>query len=131
MINLKLTNIDNVSNRIKNAFDEYEREAFNIFKFYAAEIVKYFILVQTSLPAETRAEFWTNHTYKAAKSFFATAYQSRGKTIGLRMDYDTSLAPYVQYLEFYFGERFAALPSLIDKFYPMIEHDLKVLYGEI
>lgn len=131
MIRLRFTNIDGVGNRIKDTFEEYNREAFNIFKHYAAEIVKYFIRVQTSLPAEMKGEFWTNHTFKAAKSFFAHAYQSRGETIGLIMDYDTSLAPYVEYLEFYYGERFAALPHLLDMFFSMIEHDLKVLYGEI
>ena len=71
MINLRITNIDNVGNRIKNTFEEYEREAFLIYKYYAAEIVKYFIAVQTSQPAEMKAEFWTNHTFKAAKSFFS------------------------------------------------------------
>lgn len=131
MINLKITNIDNVGNRIRNTFDEYSHEAFLIYKYYAAEIVKYFITVQTSQSAEVKAEFWTNHTFKAAKSFFARAYQSQGKIIGITLNYNTSLAPYVTYLENYYGGRFAALPSLIDKFYPMIEHDLKVLYGEI
>lgn len=131
MINLRFMNIEIVGNNIKNAFDEYEREAFNIFKYYAAESVKYFTTVQTSGAAEVKAEFWTNHTFKAAKSFLAKSYQTKGERISLIMDYDTSLAPYVKYLELYYSERFAALPVLLNKFYPMIEHDLKVLYGEL
>lgn len=128
---LKIIGIETVNKHIKDTFDEYERYAFDIFKHYAAEIIKYFLNVQTIIPAETKGEFWTNHTFKAAKSFLAHIYQSDEKTIGLIMDYDTNLAPYVKDLEFYHDQRFAALPSLLNKFYPMIEHDLKMLYGEI
>jgi hypothetical protein len=127
---LKISGIDGVGKDISDTFDDYYDYTYDIFNHYAAEIVKYFIRVQTEVPAEVKGQFWTNHTFKAAKSFFAHAYREND-IIGLIMDYETSLAPYVKYLEFYYGERFAALPSLIEQFYPMIEHDLRVLYGEI
>lgn len=131
MINLRFSGFSQLASAIENEITLRNREAFNIFKYYSAEVVKYFFRVQGNLPAEVKGQFWTNHTFKAAKSFFAQAYELENNRTGLIMDYDTSLAPYVKYLEFYYGERFAALPALIDKFYPMIMHDLKVLYGEI
>lgn len=130
MLRFKIIGIDRIGKNIKDTYDEYNHEAFDIFKYYAAEIIKYFLRVQANLPAEVKGEFWTNHTFKAAKSFLAHSYEEKDK-IGLIMDYDINLAPYVEYLEFYYGERFAALPHLINQFYPMIEHDLQVLYGEI
>lgn len=129
---LKITGIINVNNYIEDTFDEYAKYALDIFKHYAAEVVKYFLTVQLEVPAETKGEFWTNHTFKAAKAFFAHSWVNTDeRAIVLTMDYDENLAPYVASLELEHNKRFAALPHLLIMFYPAIEHDLKVLYGEI
>lgn len=126
---IKFLNLNSIGKYVEDEFKERNNEAFDIFKFYAAEVVKYFLLVQANLPAEVKGEFWTNHTFAAAKAFFAHAYKETD-TIGLIMDYKLSLAPYIKYLEFYYGEKFAALPKLLRRFYPMILDDLKTLYGD-
>ena len=127
---IRFLNLNTIAKDIEDDFKDRSNEAFDIFKFYAAEVVKYFLLVQASLPAEVKGEFWTNHTFKAARAFFAHSYKEKD-IIGLIMDYETNLAPYIKYLEFYYGKRFAALPPLLERFYPMILHDIQVLYGDV
>ena len=123
----------NIKRRIKQTFAEYERQAYDIFAFYAAEIMRYFAQVQLSVAAETKGEFWTNHTFKAAQAFFAKAFQVPGKggtaLMGVTLAY-TADPFYTEVLEFGHGGFFAAFPSLIERFFPMIIEDLKKLYGD-
>ena len=118
-----------VINYIEESSEEQINYAFDIFNHYAAEVVKYFIQVQTEIPAETRGDFWTNHTFKAAKAFFTSTRRDKDSMV-LTMTYNLSKAPYIEDLELHYQQRFAALPSLLNKFYPMIVKDLKMLYGD-
>lgn len=113
--------------RINATFASYEREAYNIAKFYAGQITAYFMQVQGSAGAEQKGAFWTNHTFKAVQGFFAQAYQVPGANIGITLGNTTS---YTKYLEENYGGKYAALPTLIERFYPLYIADLKRLYGD-
>jgi len=121
---IRFINMSVVNARIKLAFDEYEREAYNIFKYYAIEAMIYFNSVQTSAGAEQKGAFWTNHTFKAATGFFAKAFQVPGN-MGLTFANSTSYA--VDLEEGYEG-RFASFPTLLARFEPLIMADLRTLY---
>jgi len=128
MYEVRLVGEANVKRRIKQSFEVYERDAYNIFKFYAAEIMRYFAQVQLNVAVETKGSFWTNHTFKAAKAFFAKAWQVPGY-MGVTLAY-TKDPWYTEVLEYGHNEFFAAFPSLIKRFWPMIIADLKNLYGD-
>ena len=120
-----------VTKRIKVIFDEYNKEAYNIFKAYAAEIMVYFMEVQGNIPAEVQGKFWTNHTFGAVMGFFAQAWQvphGSEAAIGLTLGNTTW---YAELLENDYGGRFASFPHLLERFQPMIMFDLQMLYGEI
>lgn len=102
-------------------FDSYEREAYNIMKYYAIEAMKYFDYVQGSVPAEEKGMFWTNHTFQAAQGFFAKTYQVPGR-MGITFGNTTW---YAKKLEEGFDGRFASFPTLLLRFYPMVLHDLQ------
>jgi hypothetical protein len=123
----KLVGMAAVVTRISKTFDEYERESYNIFAHYAAEAMKWFIQVQGSASAETKGMFWTNHTFEAVRGFFAKAWQVPGARMGITFANDTW---YAKNLEEDYGGRFASFPAMVDRFLPMIEADLKRLYGD-
>lgn len=127
---IQLLGVERTIDSIKASFDDYERQAYDIFKFYAGEIMAYFTVNQTNVPAEIKGAFWTNHTFKAAKSFFTKAYQVPSKYIGMNLNYHSDPF-YTKYLEFGHEGRFSAIQPLLDRFYPLVIHDLQVLYGEI
>ena len=127
---IKLDYSDAVA-RITENLDAKEKEAYKIFKYYAAEIMQYFMHVQGSAPAETKGAFWTNHTFKAVEGFIAYAFTTpnavNGRNIGLTLKNKTW---YAVYLEHGHGGKFASFPTLLEVFYPQIEADLKILYGD-
>lgn len=123
---LRFVNTAAIADRIVLEFARYEREAYDIIKFYAAEAMAYFMQVQGSIPAESRGEFWTNHTFEAVQGFFAKPFQVPGK-MGLTFANSTS---YAKYLEENYNGEFAAFPKLLARYYPLIERDLKILYGD-
>lgn len=123
---IRLVNAAAVSDRIVVAFDRYEREAYNIMKFYAAQATAYFMQVQGSVGPEQRGKFWTNHTMKAVEGFFSKAFQVPGN-IGVTFANSTF---YAKYLEENYDGKYAALPTILETFYPLILRDLKVLYGD-
>ncbi len=126
---IELRGVPAVLERLKVVFDEYDREAYNIFKAYAAEAMVYFMEVQGSAGKEQRGMFWTNHTFMAVQGWFAYAWQiPTGPSMGITFANSTW---YAEILENGHGGRFASFPTMIERFYPMIIHDLKVLYGEI
>jgi hypothetical protein len=115
---------------IQHIFDRYERKAYKIFQYYAIEIVKYMMQVQGSAPAETKGAFWTNHTFKAVKAFMAEAWQVPTKTMGVSLFYRRTPF-YTESLENEHEGRFAAIPTLLEVFEPLIINDLKRLYGDM
>ena len=113
---------------IEDSFRSREEETYRIFNHYAAEAIRYFIRMQGS------EAFWTNHTFKALKSFFAKAFARKGELV-LGFYYDGSArnkkgVEYTQFLEGGHEGRFAALPSIVNEIAPMLIKDLKVLYGD-
>lgn len=123
---IKFVNQAVVSKRIVQQFESYDREAYEIFKYYAIEAMIYFDTVQTSIAAEEKGMFWTNHTFKAATGFFAKAFQVPGR-MGLTFGNTTS---YAKRLEEDFGGKYAAFPHMLERFWPMILRDLRILYGD-
>ncbi len=116
---------------IQEQFESKRLETFKIFNHYAKEVVSYFSQVQTSIPKDEMGKFWTNRTHKAAKSLFTQALARKGELV-LNIEYDGD-APWVKYLEGEegtLGTRFAALPSIVERFVPFIVADLKALYGD-
>ena len=128
MSNVRIIGEANLVARISQTFDEYNREAYNIFKWYAGEAATYFAREQTSLGPEARGEFWTNHTMKAAEAFFTKAWQVPGR-MGVSFAY-TKEPWYTSELEEEFGGKYAALPKIMARFYPLIMRDLAILYGD-
>lgn len=126
-LNTKIIGEAAVVDRIKVAFDEYEKEAYKIFQYYAGEMMIEFAMLQKSIPAEQRGAFWTNHTFKAANNWLAKAWQVPG-SMGITV---ANFQDYAERLETDFEMRFASFPYFMDKYEPFILHDLRVLYGEI
>ncbi len=120
---------DQATNAIKHAYDQYEKKAYAIFKFYSIEIVKYMMRVQGNASAGTKGAFWTNHTFKAVNAFMTEAWQVPTKTMGVNMLYRRT-PWYTDLLENGHDGRFAAIPTLLKVFEPLIIRDLEILYGE-
>lgn len=120
---------DQFSATLANTFRLKEKEALKIFDFYAVEAVKFFLTNQG------RNRFWTNQTYKAIKSFIATAFIRENEMV-LRFAYDGSAInpytneEYTKYLETMNDGEFAALPTIIEQIAPLLIKDIKILYGD-
>jgi len=121
---VKFVNQAVVKKNIIKTFDYYERQAYEIFKYYAAESMRYMASVQISKGKEVKGEFWTNHTMKAAEGYYAKAYVLPGK-IGVTLANDVS---YSASLESDFGKKYASFPTLMRRMEPMIMRDLRKLY---
>jgi hypothetical protein len=128
MIDVQVNSTAVVRN-IRITYEQYERKAYDIFKFYSIEIMKYMMLVQGSVPAETKGAFWTNHTFRAVNAFFAKAWQVPTLVMGVNLSYKPD-PWYTELLEHGHDGRFAAIPTLLEKFEPLIIRDLQILYGE-
>ncbi len=113
---------------IKHTYDKYEAKAFDLFQWYAVEIVKYMMIVQGGVPEGIKGAFWTNHTYRAVKAFLSSAWQVPTKVMGVTMEYRRT-PWYTEVLEHGHGGKFAAVPRLIERFEPLIIADLQKLYG--
>ena len=124
---IRLVNTATVVNRISLAFTRYEKEAYEIMKFHAAESMAHFAQVQTSAGPEGTGLFWTNHTMQAAEAYFAKAFQVPGR-MGVTLAYNATPL-YTKNLEEDYGGRFAALPYMLERSYDSIIRDLKHLYG--
>lgn len=122
-------NTDAFANSIKHAYDEYEKKAYEIFKYYAVEIVKHMMRVQGGAPKGSKGAFWTNHTFKAVNAFLTEAWQVPTKTMGVNLLYRATPF-YTDILENGHGGKFAAIPTLMATFEPLIIKDLQILYGE-
>lgn len=128
MINMTVeSNEAAIKRYFKIQVDKKEQEAHKIFKFYAAQAMTYFMQVQGSAGAEEKGMFWTNHTFGAVQNFYAKAWRVPKNIIGLTFGNNIY---YAKYLEYGHEGRFASFPTLVDRFYPMILNDLKVLYGD-
>ena len=127
-IEINITGTEKVISNILKQFEQKELEAYDIFNFYARQIMLYFLQVQGNASKGTKGAFWTNRTYDAAKSFLANAFVERG-VIGLKISYPDKLH-YAKYLEYYHDKRFAAFPTIIDKYWDAIITDIKRLYGD-
>ena len=114
---------------IMEQFREKEKETIAIFNFYKVEVLKWFQMAQGSAPSETMGRFWANHTFKAVEALFTEVIQSKGEII-LNIEYNTKHADYVKYLEYDNEGRFAALPTILDKFSDALIRDIKLLYGD-
>lgn len=123
---IKFIRLENINVYTKEQFEKRRRKALRIFAYYAAEAMRYFIAVQYKVAAETKGEFWTNHTFNAAAGFLAGEYQ-RSDAMGLRFSNTTW---YAASLEFGYEGRFASFPTMLGKFAPVIIKDLKHLYGD-
>lgn len=116
-----------VVSRIKFLMDEYDKEAYKIMQWHAADAMAYFDQVQTAAGKEQKGMFWTNHTFRAANDFFAKAWQipgSMGVTLANNRDYAVKL-------ETEFEMRFASFPTMRARMEDRIRYDLQVLYGEV
>jgi len=120
---------NNLGDALKSQLASKEEELLKIFEFYAGEVVVYFLSVQGSAPKESKGAYWTNHTFKAVKAFFAEAYK-RDNELVLNMEFNKRIASYVEFLEEGHSGRFASLPSLVAKIAPLIIRDVKLLYGD-
>jgi len=114
--------------RIVAVFETYERKAYDIFAHYATEAMKYMQMVQGNAGKGERGAFWTNHTFRAVEAFFAKAWQVPTKRIGVNFKYKPDPF-YTDILETGHGGRFAALPTILKVFEPLIIKDLQRLYG--
>lgn len=129
MISIRFRDITGDVGKIEKETHTFEQEIQQIFKWYSVQAVLYFNAVQTSAPAEAKGAFWTNHTFKAARAFFTDVIYIKNDSITLKFAYDQE-PEYVKYLEYYNDERFAALPTMLERFAPMMIRDLKSLFGD-
>jgi len=126
---IRFLNLNEALDGIKAEVKDYEKEIEQIFQWYANQAVLYFIAVQTSAPAETKGAFWTNHTFKAARAFYTKVIYITGDSVRLIFTYEKDPS-YTRALEYDFDERFAALPTMLARFAPMVIKDLKTLFGD-
>lgn len=126
MVSAKVVGAAAVKTRILMQFEQYDRDFYEVFKYYAGEAMLYFMSVQGSAPAEEPGMFWTNHTFGAVQGFFAKAFQVPGQ-MGITFANTTW---YAELLENDYGGRFASFPTLVDKFVPLILADLKYITGD-
>lgn len=119
----------NVTNNIKHRYEQYESKAFKIFQYYATEAMKYMMAVQGSAAKGTKGAFWTNHTFKAVNAFLTEAWQVPTKTMGVNFLYRRT-PWYTDTLENDHEGRFAAIPTMLERFEPLIIRDLQALYGD-
>lgn len=124
-----IIDVNGLDHVIRRQFDEKKVETLAIFNYYKIEVLKWFQMAQGSAPAETMGRFWTNHTFKAVEALFTEVIQSKNEIV-LNTEYDLNKAHYAKFLEEDFNGRFAALPSILDKFADALIRDIKLLYGE-
>jgi len=120
---------DSLGDYFREQFKLREKESLAIFHYYKVEVLKWFQMVQGGAPSGTTGRFWTNHTFKAVEALFTEVLANRSEII-LNIEYNTGHADYVKYLEEAHNLRFAALPTILNKFADALIRDLKMLYGD-
>lgn len=115
--------VSEVLNGLDKSRDEVKEGLYDICKYYAAEVLAYFVRVQTSTGKDVGGEYWTNRTFRAAQSFYAEAYE-KSNTMGLVFGFGAGV-DYAKYLEAWSG----MIPSVLEQFKDAFFADVRKFLG--